>query len=200
MVPDGHALASGVGSFALLGQGLATIPPGEHENASLPLRLAVTQSTNAAILLFRVNASGDALSLTRLKMGENGLPSDGSIPAEFGSSVTSLGDVDGDGLTDIGVGTGAANSFEGNVAVLFMHGDSDQVKAVTILDHADFNPGGLPAAIHLLGASIAGLGRLDDDDIVPDMAIGAPYSDYPDLRYKDGCTRHRISDNRRRCP
>jgi len=43
LVPDGHPLVSSVGGHVALGADIAVIEPGEHENSSLPLRLAVTQ-------------------------------------------------------------------------------------------------------------------------------------------------------------
>ena len=97
----------------------------------------------------------------------------------FGSSVVALGDVNGDGITDLAVGArgdGDGGSWGmGAVYVLFMN--------VTVIGAQKISNdyGGLSAFYTLysyvhFGTSLAALGDWDGDGI-PDMAVGAPGDD-----------------------
>src|SRR6185295_11557639 len=100
----------------------------------------------------------------------------------FGTSVTNLGDVDGDGVTDIAVGAplddAGSGSNVGAVWILFLEDDGrvkDQQKIsdengdlVEHLNNGDW-----------FGWAVAGLGDVDGDDI-PDVAAGVPFSDAGD--------------------
>jgi FG-GAP repeat protein/VCBS repeat protein len=85
----------------------------------------------------------------------------------FGQSVALLGDVDGDGVSDLAVGSfhpagsneGATYVYSGATAVLIRR-----------IDGAQQNEG--------LGFSLAALNDVDGDG-VPDLAIGAPWSSEP---------------------
>lgn len=92
----------------------------------------------------------------------------------FGHSVTNLGDVDGDGVTDLAVGASqddtGGNAF-GAVYVLFMNTDGSVKSSKKIADGS----GGLTLALQdRFGVSVAGLGDIDGDG-VPDLAVGAYY-------------------------
>jgi FG-GAP repeat protein len=91
----------------------------------------------------------------------------------FGTSVAALGDVDGDGVTDLAVGawkdpTGGSNA--GAVWVLFLRADG------TVRDEKKITEGvgggvNLPANAYF-GSGVEALGDLDGDG-TPDLAVGA---------------------------
>jgi hypothetical protein len=77
----------------------------------------------------------------------------------FGSSVGSLGDIDGDGVTDLAVG--AADTRTGTVELLFLTANGTERSRGQIAS----NVGGY-------GTSVASLGDLDGDGLT-DLAIGS---------------------------
>jgi len=96
----------------------------------------------------------------------------------FGSAVAAIGDVNGDGITDLAVGApndddGPSNA--GAVWILFMKMDGTVDDWQKISDNEGRFDGGLDAEDHF-GAAVAGIGDLDDDGI-PDLAVGAPGGD-----------------------
>jgi hypothetical protein len=103
---------------------------------------------------------------------------DGQVsPGErFGRAVTGLGDVDGDGVPDIAVGSrsdGDGGKDAGAVYLVFMNRDLSPRSSVKI----GAGSGGMPAteirAGDFFGYGVAGLGDVDGDG-VPDLAITAP--------------------------
>ncbi|HEX5132872.1 MAG TPA: FlgD immunoglobulin-like domain containing protein, partial [Candidatus Krumholzibacteria bacterium] len=102
----------------------------------------------------------------------------------FGIGVTPLGDLDGDGITDIAVGAyfdGYDHDadytilYRGAVHVLFLNADGS-VKAHTKIGDG---MGGFGGAIDLydeFGVSVAAIGDVDNDGVV-DLAVGARLDD-----------------------
>jgi CSLREA domain-containing protein len=96
----------------------------------------------------------------------------------FGSSVASIGDVDGDGIIDMAVGTPRdddGGTDRGAVHILFMNANGTVRSEQKISDLA----GGLGADLvnfDLFGHGVAGIGDLDGDGI-PDIAVGAQRDD-----------------------
>ncbi|MDJ0962137.1 MAG: DUF2341 domain-containing protein, partial [Acidimicrobiia bacterium] len=92
----------------------------------------------------------------------------------FGAAVASIGDVDGDGTTDVAVsavGDDDGSSGAGSIHVLFLN-PSGAVKAEQKISATQ---GGLSASLgadERFGRSVAGIGDLDGDG-VPDIAVGA---------------------------
>ena len=95
----------------------------------------------------------------------------------FGISVCKIGDLNGDGITDLAVGARRSGPTTGLVFILFMD-STGGVKSFTIITK---NEGGLntasPNAFTNFGQSIANLGDLDGDGVV-DIAVGNNGSGY----------------------
>ena len=96
----------------------------------------------------------------------------------FGLRVAALGDVDGDGVTDLAVGaraddTGGQN--RGAVWILFLH-PNGTVKAHQKIADGEGGFTGSLADGDALGSSLAGVGDLDRDG-VPDLVVGALFDD-----------------------
>ena len=91
----------------------------------------------------------------------------------FGASVANLGDLDGDGVTDIAVGAPGhliSNITPGDLHILFMNIDGSVMNNVEIDEmNNDFD---LSDGDHF-GQSVANLGDLDGDGVT-DIAVGAP--------------------------
>ncbi len=89
--------------------------------------------------------------------------------SQFGFALAQLGDVDGDGVVDLGVGT--AEAPLGSFWVRFLNSDGTTRAAQRISSNE-----GLPPHVHpgsTFGRAVTGLGDLDADG-VPDVAVSEP--------------------------
>ena len=94
-----------------------------------------------------------------------------SNSAELGSSIANIGDIDGDGVDDLAVGSirdGTGGMSRGAVHILFMNESGLTKKANAKIRHPDVTLTDFDA----FGSSIANLGDLDGDGI-NDIAVGA---------------------------
>jgi PKD repeat protein len=131
-------------------------------------------NTGALHVLF-LNADGTVKDYRRISKFSSGLaikPGDW-----FGFCSANLGDLDGDGVTDVAVGAvldddGGVN--QGSLWILFLNADGS-VKAARELDELE---GGLPSLddIDQFGTSVTSLGDLDGDGLT-DIAVGAVKDD-----------------------
>ncbi len=129
-------------------------------------------SYRGAVHVLFLNADGTVKATTKLASDTNGVPTIGDF-YQFGFSITSLGDVDGDGVTDLAVGSDRDDSqgdLRGAVHVLFMNSDGS-VKSSTKLASGT-NGGPTLTDSDYFGSSVAAIGDVDGDGLV-DLAVGA---------------------------
>lgn len=116
----------------------------------------------------------------KITENQNGLNVDLTAPALFGVANCSLGDLDGDGNTDLLVGAYVDNTtgiYTGSVYVLFMNGNGTVKSHVQITSNtAGFNVTLDP--LDMFGWSVCNLGDVDGDGVV-DVAVGAWLDDEP---------------------
>ncbi len=92
----------------------------------------------------------------------------------FGSSIANVGDLDGDGTTDIAVGAPGpviGNPRTGGVHVIFLNPDGTVKRSATIDETVPNGPS--LAVADGFGTSVANVGDLDGDGTT-DIAVGAP--------------------------
>ncbi len=130
-------------------------------------------SYGGAVYVVRLNADG---TVTGWSVIDDGTLTGSPLTAQdrFGSSVAALGDVDGDGVPDLIAGApyDPTGGYWAGAAYVVRLNSNGTVKGWNVLD-AGTLPGNKISAVDQFGASMAGLGDLDGDN-VPDVAISAP--------------------------
>ncbi len=126
-----------------------------------------------AIYVMFMNSDGTLKSYQKISATEGNLTGMLANGDNFGFSVTRLGDLDGDGLPDLAVGTigdddGGTN--RGALYILFMNLDGTAKSVQKISDTAGNFPANLNDATQF-GRSVARLGDLDGDHF-SDLAVG----------------------------
>lgn len=138
-----------------------------------------------AVHLLFLDEAGAVKASTKIADGTGSGPSL-TDRGYFGDSVTGLGDLDGDGVPDIAVGTpgnGTNDDETGSVYVLFLNTDGTAKSSVKISD--ELNGGPSLSSSDFFGATIASLGDFDGDGIT-DLAIGATGDDTSRSNYGTG--------------
>ena len=132
---------------------------------------AAGEDSGTVYLLF-LNADQTLKSSQKISKTEGGFSADFDSRAGFGSDISLLGDVDGDGIKDIAVGASNQNGVSGAAYILLLNADN------TVKDFVEYSTtqGGLskpPVSNSNFGLGIEGLGDIDGDQI-PDVAITEP--------------------------
>lgn len=128
-----------------------------------------TGGTNrGAVYVFRMNTNGTVAASTKIASGVNGGPTlaDGD---SFGGAVSSVGDLNSDGVSDVVVGAGGNSIY-----VLLMK--SDGTASTTVKIASGVNGGPTLNAGDGFGASITTVGDLNNDG-TSDLIVGAPLDD-----------------------
>ena len=142
--------------------------------------LAVSSGTYGPSLdvhVLRLNADGTVKANSRIADGVGGLPA-GSVSSQdgFGSSLASLGDIDGDGLTDLAVGapreSNGGGYYAGAVHLLFLDTDGSVKSNAKIADGTSGLAAGTVSSRDNFGNAISFLPDRDGNG-VPELVVGA---------------------------
>ncbi len=184
MLSDGTATSSQQttsGNGSLIGFGAAIVAIGDFDGEGIvDLAIGAPQFTfgqaRGAIYVSLSRQGGASKSLTRISSAFNGGPNL-AMNDFFGTSIGSLGDIDGDGVTDLAVGaTGddTGGTDRGAVYVLFMNANRTVKSSSKIA--SGLNGGPVLANSVRFGSSIAVLGDIDADGVT-DIAVGSTLDD-----------------------
>jgi len=130
-----------------------------------------------AVWILFLNANGKVTSERRIADGAGGFTGNLDDGDRFGSSVADIGDLDGDGFTDLAVGAPGADDGgknRGALWILFLNADGTVKSHQKISDTA----GGFDGQLNDgdgFGSAVASLGDIDGD-LVTDLAVGAPFA------------------------
>jgi hypothetical protein len=142
------------------------------------LARGVQPDLSGEVRILALQADGRLKSAVRIAEGEGGFTGALDDQDFFGSSVASLGDLDGDGIDDLAVGAqgdddGGTNT--GAVWILFLRADRT-VRSFAKVSAATVGLAGALGAQDNFGSALAGLGDLDGDGI-DELAVGARLDD-----------------------
>ena len=182
---DGFRLA-GVTSADFTGSSVAAgdINKDGFDDLIAGARLAnggATDSGSAFVVLGKATPFASAISVTALD-GVNGFRLDGGLANEYaGSAVAALGDINGDGIGDLGVGAngGAPNGARSGIAYVVFGRIAafPSVSSLGLLDGSNgFRLDGNNAEA-LAGASMSGAGDVNGDGVA-DFLVGSPLANF----------------------
>ncbi len=110
----------------------------------------------------------------RLSATDGGVAPVPTASTGFGWSLAPLGDLDGDGIPDLAVGSGYT-AGAGSIWILHLNADGS-AKTSTLITRGDPEPEPSPPYGNGFGFALAGLGDLDGDGSF-ELAVGAPFDD-----------------------
>ena len=169
---DGDRFGSAVAGIGdVNGDGVADLAigaPGDDRNGS----------DRGAVWIVFLTPGGRALGEQKLADDHGGFGGELDDGDRFGSAVAGIGDINGDGVTGLAVGApydDDGSNDAGAVWVLFLE-TSGRVDAWQKVSRDAGGFGGDLDSGDLFGASITGIGDLDNNGVV-DLAVGAPGDD-----------------------
>ncbi len=127
-----------------------------------------------AVWILFLDSNATVREVQKISALTGGLLGDLSDNDQFGSAIASLGDLNGDGISDLAVGApedSDGGTGKGAVWILFMNNDGSVASQQKISAERGGFEGNLDSNDHL-GSALAGLGDLDGDG-VNDLAVGA---------------------------
>jgi hypothetical protein len=131
-----------------------------------------------AIWILFMDQDGRVRSQQKIAPGSGSFKGSLNDNDDFGSAVGGLGDLNGDGIPDLGVGAPGSDdggTDRGAVWLLFLD-DAGKVSADSRISSTKGNFGGKLSDGDQFGSAITGLGDLDGNGM-PDLAVGAPLDD-----------------------
>ncbi|MDG2148640.1 MAG: FG-GAP-like repeat-containing protein [Planctomycetota bacterium] len=162
---DGHRLGRSVA-------GLGDFDGDGAEDIMVGLDMAITTQQGSAVWILLLDPSG------RVKSAINATPSGLGFSDGFGCSIANMGDMNGDGITDVAVGADRASATsstqaEGLVYFLYLSA-SGQVILFDSIGNAGLQGGLAPG--DRFGAAVANIRDVDNNG-VNDIAVGATGDD-----------------------
>ena len=177
-----NTMPSNFSAYANMGYERSLAAAGDINGDGVPDILAGgTQygSATSGVWVILLNTNGLPVSVVELTDGTNGIPP-GSfmLSDQVGSAVTSVGDIDGDGIPDMAAGAWGnddGGGEAGGVWVILLNSNGTAKSVVELADGLNGMTNSLAAGDNL-GRSIAPAGDIDGD-MIPDLLVGAPGND-----------------------
>ena len=174
---------TGIGNSDLFGSSVAAIGDLDGDNVTeLAVGATRDDGTNCnncgAVYILFLHANGTLRAQQKIGHSQGGLTGLSQSDC-FGSSVTAIGDLDGDSIMELAVGaeeddSGSADMNYGALYILFL----DAAGSVRTQQKISNTQGGLTGLSQhdRFGSSVAPLGDLDGDGVT-DICVGAKYDD-----------------------
>ncbi|MGB3617664.1 MAG: integrin alpha, partial [Catalinimonas sp.] len=157
----------------LFGESLAAVGDLDGDgNPDLAVGHSGAYVQRGAVQILFLNADQTVRAHSTLTEGQSGLNAGLSNNNFFGTSLAALGDLDGNGVTDLAVGAWGFDGFAGGAFVMYMRADGTVLRHRTL----DQNTPGLVGAFDAwdyFGWSMGQIGDIDGDGL-PELAVGAP--------------------------